>query len=141
MEVINKLIDTEEALVNQFDHDGKQDAGTSSVAGDSSSKFRKRPSEILAGDGHQPLMFNVEEFNAVLDSPCTLHEGGTHTVRECQQFKRAFRTPDDPKRSRGDGDRSSSCCYNNNLHDDRCGRQDNDRRADLSHPEISNFKM
>jgi hypothetical protein len=23
MEVINKLIDTEEALVNQFDHDGK----------------------------------------------------------------------------------------------------------------------
>jgi hypothetical protein len=26
MEVVNKLIDTEEALVNQFDHDGKQDA-------------------------------------------------------------------------------------------------------------------
>jgi hypothetical protein len=34
----------------------------------------------------------------VLDSPCTFHKGGTHTVRECQQFKRAFRTPEDPKR-------------------------------------------
>jgi hypothetical protein len=27
--------------------------------------------------------YNVEEFNAVLDSPCTFHEGGTHTVHEC----------------------------------------------------------
>jgi hypothetical protein len=45
MEVVNKLIDTEEALVNQFDHDGKQDAGTSSVVGDAGSKFRKRSSE------------------------------------------------------------------------------------------------
>jgi hypothetical protein len=51
MEVINKLIGTEEALVNQFDHDGKQEAGTSSAAGDSSSKFRKRPLEVLAADG------------------------------------------------------------------------------------------
>jgi hypothetical protein len=41
MEVVNKLIDTEEALVNQFDHDGKQDAGTFGAVGDSSSKFRK----------------------------------------------------------------------------------------------------
>jgi hypothetical protein len=103
MEVVNKLIDTEEALVSQFDHDGKQDADTSGVVGDSSSKFRKRPSEVLTVDGHRPSTFNVEEFNAVLDSPCTFHEGGTHTVRECQQFKRAFRAPEDPKRP----DRSS----------------------------------
>jgi hypothetical protein len=41
MEVVNKLIDTEEALVNQFDHDGKQDAGTPGAASDTSSKFRK----------------------------------------------------------------------------------------------------
>jgi hypothetical protein len=41
MEVGNKLINTEEAPVNQFDHDGKQDADTSGAAGDSSSKFRK----------------------------------------------------------------------------------------------------
>jgi hypothetical protein len=107
MEVVTKLIDTEEALVNQFDHDGKQDVSTSGTVGDSSSKFRKRPSEVLAADGHRPSTFNVEEFNAVLDSPCTFHEGGTHTVRECQQFKRAFYTPEDLKRPRGDGDRSS----------------------------------
>jgi hypothetical protein len=44
MEDVNKLIDNKEALVNQFDHDGKEDAGTSGAAGDSSSKFRKRPS-------------------------------------------------------------------------------------------------
>jgi hypothetical protein len=50
MEVVNKLIDMEEALVNQFDHDGTQDAGTSGATGDSSSKCRKRPSEVLAAD-------------------------------------------------------------------------------------------
>jgi hypothetical protein len=128
MEVVNKLIDTMEALVNQFDNDGKQEASTSGAAGDSSSKFRKRPSEVLAADGHQPSTFNVEEFNTVLDSPYTFHEGGTHTVRECQQFKRAFRTPDDPKRPRSDGDRSSSRRYNNNLRNDRRGRGDNGHR-------------
>jgi hypothetical protein len=53
--------------------------------------------EVLATDGHRPSTFNVEEFNAVLDNPCTFHEGGTHTVRECQQFKRAFCAPEDPK--------------------------------------------
>jgi hypothetical protein len=57
----------------------------------------------------------------VLDSPCTFHEGGTDTVRECQQFKRAFRTPEDLKRPRSDRDRSSSRCYNNNRRDDRRG--------------------
>jgi hypothetical protein len=130
MEVINKLIDTEEALVNQFDHDGKQDAGTPGTAGDAGSKFRKRSSEVLAADGRRPSTFNVEEFNVVLDGPCTFHEGGTHTVRKCRQFKRAFRAPEDPKRPRVDGDRSSSRCYNNSRRNDRRGRQDNERRDD-----------
>jgi hypothetical protein len=126
MDIVNKMIDTEETLVNQFDHDGKQDAGTSSTVGDPSSKFRKRPSEVLAADGRRPSTFNIEEFNAVF----TFHEGDTHTVCECQQFKRAFCTPEDPKRPRSDGDRSSSRRYNNNCRDDRHGRQDNDRRDD-----------
>jgi hypothetical protein len=130
MEVVNKLIDTEEALVNQFDHDGKQDAGTSGAARDSSSKFRKRPSEVLTADGRRPSTLNVEEFNAVLDGPCTFHEGGTHTVRECQQFKRAFYAPNDQKWPRSNGDRSSSRHYNNNHYDDRRGRGDNDRCDD-----------
>jgi hypothetical protein len=84
LEVVNKLIDTEEALVNQFDHDGKQDADTSGAAGNSSSKFCKQTSEVLAADGRRPSTFNVEEFNVVLDSPCTFHEQGTHRVRKCQ---------------------------------------------------------
>jgi hypothetical protein len=130
MEVVNKLIDTEEALVNQFDHDEKQDAGTSMAGGDTDSKFRKRSSEVLVMDGRRPSTFNVEEFNAVLDGPCTFHEGGSHAVRECQQFKRAFRAPEDPKRPRSDEDMSSSHRYRNSLRDDRCGRQDNERRED-----------
>jgi hypothetical protein len=97
MEVVNKLIDTEEALVNQFDQHNKQDTGTSGAAGDSSSKFHKRPSEVLTEDGRRPSTFNIEEFNTMLNSPCTFHEEGTHTVRKCQQFKRAFRMPEDPK--------------------------------------------
>jgi transcription elongation factor Elf1 len=84
IDVVNKLIDTEEALVNQFDFYAKHGVGTSGAARDSSSKFRKRPSEVLAADGHQPSTFNVDKFNAVLESPCTFHKGGTDTVRECQ---------------------------------------------------------
>jgi hypothetical protein len=38
--------------------------------------------------------------------------------------------PEDPKRPKSDGDRSSSRCYNNNCRDDRHGRGDNDRRDD-----------
>jgi hypothetical protein len=75
MEVVNKLIDTEEALVNQIDFDAKHDAGTSDATEDSSSKFRKRPSEVLAADGRRPSTFNIDEFTVVLDSPCTFHEG------------------------------------------------------------------
>jgi hypothetical protein len=66
----------------------------------------------------------------VLDNPYTFHEGGTHIVRKCHQFKSVFHMPEDPKRSRSDGDRSSSRPYYNNRHDNRCGRQDNDHRDD-----------
>jgi hypothetical protein len=76
MVVVNKLIDTEEVLVNQFDSDAMHDADTSSTAGDSSLKFHKRPSEVLTADGHRPSTFNVDVFNMVLDSPCTFHKGG-----------------------------------------------------------------
>jgi hypothetical protein len=84
MEVVNKLIDTNKALVNQFDSNAKRDAGTSADATNLGSKLHKRPSEVLAADGCRPSTFNVNEFNTVLDSPYTFHEGATHTVRECQ---------------------------------------------------------
>jgi hypothetical protein len=96
MDVVNKLIDTNDVLVNQFDHDAKRDVGTFGTTGDLSSKLRKRPSEVLAADGRQPSTFNIDEFNAALDSPCTFHEGATDTVCVCSQFKRVFRTPNDP---------------------------------------------
>jgi hypothetical protein len=34
MEVVNKLIDTDEALVNQFNSDAKREVGTSDTTGD-----------------------------------------------------------------------------------------------------------
>jgi hypothetical protein len=75
MDVVNKRIDTDEALVNQFDSDAKRDAGTSGTVGDSSSKMCKRLSEVVAAEGRRPSTFNVDEFNAALNSPCTFHEG------------------------------------------------------------------
>jgi hypothetical protein len=32
-------------------------------------------------DGSRPSTFNVEEFNAALDSPCTFQEGDSHSPR------------------------------------------------------------
>jgi hypothetical protein len=83
MEVVNKLIDTDKVLVNQFDSNAKCDTGTSTAVTDLGSKLCKRPSEVLAADGRRPSTLNVDEFNAVLDRPFTFHEGATHTVREC----------------------------------------------------------
>jgi hypothetical protein len=94
---VNKLIDTDKVSVNQFDSDAKRDVGTSGIATDPSSKLCKRPSKVLAVEGRRTSTLNVDEFNAVHNSPYTFHEGDTNTVRECSQFKRAFRTPDDPK--------------------------------------------
>jgi hypothetical protein len=59
MDVVNKLIDTDDALVNQFDSDAKRDAGTSDTAGDSRSKLHKLPSEVLVAEGCRPSTFNV----------------------------------------------------------------------------------
>jgi hypothetical protein len=57
MEVVNKLIDTEEALANQFDHDGKQDVGTSGAAG----VQLKVPKATFRGTrGRRALTFDVQ---------------------------------------------------------------------------------
>jgi hypothetical protein len=100
MDVVNKLIDTDDVLVNQFDHDAKRDVGTFGTAGDLSSKLRKRPSEVLAVEGRQPSTFNIDEFNAALDNPCTFHEGAlTRSVyaRSSRGCSVLPTTPSDPE--------------------------------------------
>jgi NDP-sugar pyrophosphorylase family protein len=52
MEVVNKLINTDKALVNQFDSDAKRNVETFATMIDLSSKLSKRPSEVLAVDRH-----------------------------------------------------------------------------------------
>jgi hypothetical protein len=42
-------------------------------------------------------MFNHEEFNAALGNTCGFHEGASHTICECSQFKKAFSTSEDYK--------------------------------------------
>jgi hypothetical protein len=54
MEFVNKLIDIDEALVNQFDSDSKRNVETSGVATDPSYKLHKCPSEVLMADGRRP---------------------------------------------------------------------------------------
>jgi hypothetical protein len=94
MNIVNKLMDKEEALQNQFDVDA---LSTSSAAADPVPKLRNRSSEVLAAEGRRASTFNQEDFDAVLDSLCGFREGATHTLREYSQFKRAFSTPVDPQ--------------------------------------------
>jgi hypothetical protein len=96
MEVVNKLIDTDEAMVNQLDYDIGCDTATSGVIGDSSSKLRKRLSEVLATEGRRPLMFNLEEFNTTLDSPCGFYEGATLPFASARSSRGPL-APKDPK--------------------------------------------
>jgi hypothetical protein len=76
MDIVNKLIDTNKALVNQFDFFAQRDAGTSSTAADSSSKLRKQQSEVFVVERHRPSMFNIDEYNVALDSACNVQRGG-----------------------------------------------------------------
>jgi hypothetical protein len=61
MEVINKLIDTNEAMVKQFDYDAGRNAGTSGTARDSNAKLSKRPSEVPATEGRRPSTLSIRQ--------------------------------------------------------------------------------
>jgi hypothetical protein len=120
MAYINKLVDTQHAVMHDFNGEDHDDGGTRS---------RKRSGEANVADPPRPSTFLEGDFNMVMDSQCQFHRIAKHTMRECEQLKRALGVPSTSKKTRSNNndDRSRGQCFDNrNRRPDR--RDYRDRR-------------
>jgi hypothetical protein len=107
MAYVDKPVDTQDAVMHDFNREDHDDGGTRS---------RKRSGEAYVADPPRPSTFLEGDFNTVMDDQCQFHRDAKHTMRECEQLKRALGVTSTPKRTRS----------NNN--DDRNGGQRFDNR-------------
>jgi hypothetical protein len=83
MAYIDKLVDTQDAVMHDFkgpDHEG------------GGSRSRKRSGKVYATNPLRPSTFLEGDFNMVMDEQCQFHRDAKHTMRECEQLKRAVGT-------------------------------------------------
>jgi hypothetical protein len=91
MAYVDKLVDTQDAVMHDFngeDHD------------DRSTRSRKRSGEAYVTDPPRPSTFLEGDFNMVMDDQCQFHRDAKHTMRECEQLKRALGVPSTLKKTR-----------------------------------------
>jgi hypothetical protein len=89
MAYVDKLVDTQDAVMHDFNGEDHDDRGTRS---------RKRSGEAYITDPPRPSTFLEGDFNMVMDDQCQFHRDAKHTMRECEQLKRALGVPSTPRR-------------------------------------------
>jgi hypothetical protein len=106
MAYVDKLVDTQDAAMQHFNGEDHDDRGTRS---------RKRSDEAYVVDPPRPSTFLEGDFNMVMDDQCQFHRDTKHTMRECEQVKRALGVPSTSKRTRSNNnnDRSGGQRYDN----------------------------
>jgi hypothetical protein len=107
MAYVDKLVDTQDVVMHDFngeDHD------------DSNTRSRKRSSEAYVADPPRPYTFLEGDFNIVIDDQCQFHRDAKHTMRECEQLKRALGVPSTSKKTRS----NSNDNRNGGQHFDNC---------------------
>jgi hypothetical protein len=112
MAYVDKLVDTQDALMHYFNGEDHDDGGTRS---------RKRSSKAYVTDPPRPSTFLEGDFNMVMDDQCQFHRDTKHNMRECKQLKRALGVPSTSKKT------------GSNNNDDRNGGQrfgNHNRRLD-----------
>jgi hypothetical protein len=102
MAYVDKLVDTQDAVMHDFNGEDHDDGGTRS---------RKRSGEAYVTDPPRPSTFLEGDFNMVMDDQCQFHHDAKHTMRECEQLKRALGVQSTSKKTRS------------NSNDDRNGGQ------------------
>jgi hypothetical protein len=107
MAYVDKLVDTQDAVMHDFNGEDHDDGGT---------KSRKRSGEAYVTDPPRPSTFLEGDFNMVMDDQCQFHRDAKRTMRECEQLKRALGVSSTSKKTRS----------NNN--DDQNGGQRFDNR-------------
>jgi hypothetical protein len=106
MAYINKLVNTQDAVMHDFNGEDHDDGGTRS---------RKRSGEAYVTDPPRPSTFLEGDFNTVMDDQCQFHLDAKHTMRECEQLKRALRVSSTSKktRSHNNNDGNGGQCFDN----------------------------
>jgi hypothetical protein len=107
MAYVDKLVDMQDAVMNDFNREYHDDRGKRS---------RKRSGEAYVADPPRPSTFLEGDFNMVMDDQCQFYRDAKHTMRECEQLKRALGVPSTSKKTRS------------NSNDDRNGGQRFDNR-------------
>jgi hypothetical protein len=115
MAYVDKLVDTQDAVMHDFNGEDHDDGGTRS---------RKRFGEAYMTDPLRLSTFREGDFNMVMDDQCQFHRNAMHTMRECEQLKRGIGVPSTSKKTRRNknDDRDSDQLYDNrnrrpNRHD------------------------
>jgi hypothetical protein len=91
MAYVDKLVDTQDAVMHDFNREDHDDGGTWS---------RKRSGEAYVTDPPRPSTFFEGDFNMVMDDQCQFHRDAKHTMRECEQLKSALGVPSTSKKTR-----------------------------------------
>jgi hypothetical protein len=107
MAYVDKLVNTQDAVMHDYNGEDPDDRGTRS---------RKRSGEAYITDPPRPSTFLEGDFNIVMDDQWQFHRDAKHTMRECEQLKRALGVPSTSKKTRS------------NSNDDRSGGQRFDNR-------------
>jgi hypothetical protein len=104
---VDKLVDMQDAVMHDFNGEDHDDRSTRSC---------KRSGEAYVTDPPRPSTFLEGDFNMVMDDQCQFQRDNKHTMRECEQLKRALGVPSTSKKTRS------------NDNDDRNGGQRFDNR-------------
>jgi hypothetical protein len=80
-------------------HDSKGDKVDDHMDTDGG-RSRKRSGEVFAADPPRPSTFLEGDFNCMLDDQCQFHRDTKHTMRVCEQLKRALGIPPEPKKTK-----------------------------------------
>jgi voltage-gated potassium channel Kch len=91
MAYVDKLVDTQDAVMHDFNGEDHNDRGTRSS---------KRSGEAYVADPPRPSTFLDGDFNMVMDDQCQFHRDAKHTMRECEQLKRALGVLSTSKKTR-----------------------------------------
>jgi hypothetical protein len=104
MAYVDKLVDTQDAVMHDFNGEDHDDRGTRS---------RKRSGEAYVADPPRPSTFLEGDFNMVMDDQCQFHHDPKHTMRECEQLKRALGVPSTSKKTKSKDNRNGGQRFDN----------------------------
>jgi hypothetical protein len=128
MAYVDMLVDTQDAVMPDFNGEDHDDSGNRS---------RKQFGEAYVADPQRSSTFLEGDFNMVMDDQCQFHRDAKHTMRECEQLKRALGVPSESRKvkSNNNDDHNDDRRYDNcncrpdqhDYHDRQPYRRNDDR--------------